>query len=212
MIQKLILLALLPSAASQAAVILTQGPPNDNATNIVDFRVADDFTLSQTTVLTSVSFWYQAQFQDDLSSLAYAFYTNAGGAPGSTLFTGTATPQLSTDANAFLAAFSVPLLQFAPGTYWLELHGGTSLTDDTGFTIFWAATADNSTAIARLAEAPFPPGSPIPQSGFQQYAFQLEGRTISTPAPEPAMTLPLVFIVALIVGRSKPVHKFSKYF
>jgi len=189
MSRKLLILTLLSVSAAHTATIMAQGPPNDNATNIVDFRLADDFSLAQSATITGISFWYQAQFQEDLSSLAYAFYTDSGGALGSTLLSGVAVPQLSMDGNAFFATFSIASLSLTAGTYWLELHGGSSLTDNTGFAIFWAATSDNSTALARISNVPVLPGANISQSGFQQYAFALEGRTTTAPEPEPATAL-----------------------
>src|SRR5437764_15127423 len=113
----LYLAAVLFTGAAQATTVFSQGPPNDNATNIVDFRLADDFFLNQPATITGVSFWYQAQLQDDLASLAYAFYSDLGGAPGSALQSGVVAPVLSSDATAFFAAFPVSPLSLGDGTY-----------------------------------------------------------------------------------------------
>ncbi|MDP8980214.1 MAG: PEP-CTERM sorting domain-containing protein [Acidobacteriota bacterium] len=182
------------AATAPAATIWNQTPPNDNATNIVDFRLADDFILSTPASLTNISFWYQAQLQTDLSMVAWAFYGNSGGALGGLLQSGTAVPSTSVDGNAFLATFSISSLFLGAGTYWLELHAGSSLTDTSGFAVYWAATGDNATNAALLAATPDSPGSPIGNSGFEQYAFQLGGAA-AVPEPITAVLLGTGFMV-----------------
>jgi hypothetical protein len=186
------LAAVLFAATAQAIPLWNQSPPNDNATNIVDFRLADDFILNTPASVNTILFWYQAQLQTDLSSIVWAFYNDSSGALGSMLKSGTAAPSTSVDGNAFLASFSIPSLSLSGGTYWLELHAGTSLTDTSALAVFWAATGDNATHAALLAATPGSPGSPIGNSGFEQYAFQLGGSAV----PEPGAGL--LFVSGLL--------------
>ena len=178
-------LALGPAAA-QAGTLWSQGPPNDNATNIVDYRLADDFVLPQASTVTGIEFWYQAQFEADLTQVWYAFYADAGGAPGGLIATGNAEPGLSIDGNAYLATFTIPALNLPAGAGWLELHAGASLTDNTAFGIWWAATDNNATAIARLDPVPDAPQTPLDFDGYRQYAFRLDGTAAPTPEPRTA--------------------------
>jgi len=178
-------LLLLLASAGRAGTLWFQGPPNDGSSNIVDYRLADDFVLGQASVITNVTFWYQAQFQEDLSSVAWAFYSDAGGSLGGTLANGVATPDTLVDVNAYMATFAIPALFLPAGTGWLELHAGSSLADTSNFTIWWAAADDNATFSALQDLAPTLPQTPVSPSGFQQYAFQLDGAAV----PEPGSAL-----------------------
>jgi hypothetical protein len=190
----------------RAATIWDQSPPNSNSSDIVNFRVADDFSLIGPSILSTINFWYQAQFQTDLSTVTYAIYANSGGALGSQLFTGSVAPTTSFDSpnNAFFASFAVPSLGLGTGTYWLELHPGTTLTDNNGtIDVFWAATADNASLHALSSPSPGAPATPINNSGFEQYAFQLVGTgPVSGPpgsgVPEPTSALLLASGVLIL--------------
>jgi hypothetical protein len=190
---KTILFALLTAALSIRADIITDtSPPNNNATDIVDSRLAADFTLAGASVINDINFWYQAQFQTDLSNIAYAFYSDSAGTLGPVLASGLASPSTSTGANAFLASFAIPNLPLNAGTYWLELHAGSSLTDNTNFTIWWAASDSAGTYPALQNSGLALPGTSIAIAGFEQYAFQLEGTGGGgggSPTPEPSSIL-----------------------
>jgi hypothetical protein len=176
-----------------ATLIVDQSPPNLNSGDIVGFRLADDFTLGGPSVVDAINFWYQAQFQTDLSSVTYAIYANASGALGTKLFSGTVTPSTSFDSlnDNFFATLPVPNLTLSAGTYWLELHAGNSLTDSNGgLTVWWAGANDNATHVALWSATPNSPSIPETISGFEQYAFQLDGTGAgSASAPEPPATL-----------------------
>jgi hypothetical protein len=158
----------------QAGVVIETGPPNNNSTDIVNSRLADDFTLANLAGINDINFWYQAQFQTDLTSVAYAFYADSNGALGSLLSSGVAVPTTSIDTNAYLASLSIDTVDLLPGTYWLELHSGTSLTDNAGFNVWWASSDTGGTNLALLNNGLGLPNSPITVSGFQHYAYQLE--------------------------------------
>ncbi len=195
--------------SAHAGLIYDQSPPNDNSSDIINFRVADDFTLIGASVVNNINFWYQAQFQTDLSNLTYAIDANAGGAPGSQLLTNVVTPVTSFDSpnNAFFGTFAVPGLSLGAGTYWLELHAGSTLTDTNGsIAVFWAATADNGSHVALSSASPSAPTDGIFTSGFEQYAFQLDGTgPLSTPpasgVPESSSVLLVAFGLMLIILR-----------
>src|SRR5215470_17163166 len=93
--QACVLAAILWSMPVNAALVWNQGSPNLNNFDIVDTRLADDFILAQQTLVTAISFWYEAQNQTDLSSVSYAFYKNASGSLGSVVSTGTIVPVTS---------------------------------------------------------------------------------------------------------------------
>jgi hypothetical protein len=181
------------SIPAGATLIFDQSPPNLNSGDIVGFRFADDFTLGGPSVVDAINFWYQAQFQTDLSSVTYAVYANAAGALGTMLFTGTVTASTSFDSlnDNFFATLAVPNLSLSAGAYWLELHAGNSLTDSNGgLTVWWAGAADNATHVALWSATPNPPSIPENTSGYEQYGFQLDGTGGSSASvPEPSATL-----------------------
>ncbi|WP_031499748.1 PEP-CTERM sorting domain-containing protein [Bryobacter aggregatus] len=201
-----LLLALSLSAPLQAALLYDQSPPNPNAIDITNYRVADNFILTQNSTLNTIDFWYQAQFEDDLNSVTWALYTDASQSVGNLIATATATPVTSVDSNAFLATFSLGSITLAAGNYWLELHSGSTLTDGSGFSVYWSATNENPSAHARFQ----PSGVPNITSdspGFQQMAFRVQGTTRGVELddaelPEPATCLSLgIGLLAISVWR-----------
>jgi hypothetical protein len=192
---------ILATVSAHAGTIVDQSPPNLNAIDMVDSRVADDFVLSSAlTTIDTVNFWYQAYDMTDLSTVAWAFYSDSGGTPGSLLYSDTASPIESIDTNAFFASFSVPDLTFTAGTYWLELHAGSSLTDNTNdtttFTVWWS-NVDGTPALDAVTDSGLGlPGAPETVPGYQEMAFQLLGNVTTSggpgggsPAPEPSSFL-----------------------
>jgi len=203
--------ALLISAVpATAGMIFDQSPPNGNSYDITNYRLADDFTLSGAATLTSGDFWYQAQYETDLSNLTYAFYADSSGHLGALLTSATVSPVTSWDAtnNAYYASFALPGLSLGAGTYWLELHAGTSRIDDNGgLLVSWMAANDNSTAQALTYTGIDSPWVAVGVSGFEQYAFQLSDSGGGTVVPEPSTTLPsalaLVWLAAAAVRRAR---------
>ncbi len=191
----LLVCLMLATASSHGSSLFSQGPPNDNAIDFVDFRTADDFQLGNDAVITGISFWYQAQNQSDLISVAYAVYSDSGGALGGVLATGSAMPLTSVDGNAFLASFSIPGLALNAGSYWLELHGGANLTDTSGFTVDWANADDNATHLALFDPTPTSPVTSSNNSGFEQFAFELDGAETPEPATMSLMIIAAIFLV-----------------
>jgi len=174
------------SSSAQATALFSQTPPNLNSNDMVFNRIADAFAISQNSVLSNLAFWYQAQYQTDLSTATWAVYRNSGGALGSVVGSGSATVTTSVDTNAYLATFAVPNLALSIGSYWLELHGGTSLTDsNNGLAVYWEAVDDTGAASALINASLGLPNVAINTSGYNQYAFVLDG-TASPVVPEPS--------------------------
>jgi hypothetical protein len=204
-----------PGRAS--TILFDQTPTNTNSFSITEFRLADDFTLSSLSTVTDLLFYYtysEGGSPSDLDDATYAIYANHDGGLGTVLQSATiASGSITRTGQSVLcptcasATFSIAPLPLAGGTYWLELHNGASLTDNTGFEIGWGAVNDNADLIARFNASGMTPDTPVDSSGFNQYAFQVIGTTV----PEPgALTLLVVglSIIAVKACRSRrPVTK-----
>jgi len=194
----LIVLATL-AAQVRADVLVNQSSLNGNSFDITDYRLADDFQPTKAAYLQTVQFWYQAQFQTDLAAVTYAVYADNSGSLGAVLETGTVddpSTGYDTVSGLFFADFGIgPLLVSPTDTYWLELHAGTSLTDTSGFTISWAATADNATNVALENLTLSTPDTPVGVSGFDQYSLVVT----ATPVPEPS-TVSMVATIGLALA------------
>ena len=128
-------------------VLFDQTPTNTNSFSITEFRLADDFTLTNRSTITDLLFFYtysSGGSPGDLGAVTYAIYTNSAGALGGvsqseTIAGGsvTRTGQSGLCPTCASATFSITPLPLAGGTYWLELHNGASLTDSSGFEIGW---------------------------------------------------------------------------
>ena len=193
--------AMFASIPLHAGLIFDQSPPNLTSLDMTNFRVADNFTVAGAANLAAINFWYQAAFQTDLSSVTYGIYQDSGGSLGTLLYSGTGAPATSADTNAFFAILSVPALALSAGTYWLELHAGSTFTDDNGtITVWWSNADDNGTAVALMNGSGGVPDSTAPGiSGFEQMAFQLDSTTASSSTPEPESLLLAGSMVALFV-------------
>jgi len=182
-------MALMPARAS--TVLFDQTPTNTNGFSITEFRLADDFTLSNQSTVTDLFFDYtfsEGGSPSDLGAVTFAIYTNKDGALGTVLESATMasgsvtrTGQSALCPTCASATFSIAPLPLGRGTYWLELHNGTSLSDSSGFEIGWGAVNDNADLIARYNGSGMTPDTPVDSSGFNQYAFQVIGTTVPEP-------------------------------
>jgi hypothetical protein len=195
--------------SAHAATIVNDAPPNGNSIDIVYSRAADAFTFSGTGLINGINFWYQTDtgdFPTDLSTVAWAIYSNASGSLGSVLASGTATPGVSFDLpnNADFATFSIPDVELGHGTYWLELHAGVSLTDtNNNLDIWWANTDLTRPLDALMDSGTNTPATPVGTPGFQTLAFQLlgAGGSVDNSVPEPsALMLVLPGLAMLLCG------------
>jgi hypothetical protein len=196
--KRLLAAVMLTVAAAYAAPIYTNGAPDTNSGNEATGKLqAEDFTLASTTTLTGARFW--AFYWDDplagfLGSVDWAIYSNGSSQPGSSLFSGTATPNIGagapsccTDPITVMFDFALPNIQLTAGTYWLVLHNGPVSSATTDQEFFWQTTAANSTATGREQAAPFG-GSNWLDTGLE-HAFELDGfgsASAEGEVPEPA--------------------------
>lgn len=210
-IHYLALLLLGLAAIPANATLIDFSPPNDNATDMTNGRTAAAFNLAAPATLNTLNFWYQAQFQTDLSTLTYAFYQDNSGSLGSLMNSATVTPVTSTDATAFFAQVSLPGLSFNSGTYWLELHAGSSLTDDNGTITVWWSNTDSAEPYADLTTLNTnPPSQSGTVPGFQYFAFQLDsGSPVSTAptAPEPSTVFSCMVGGFILIWRVRRIHR-----
>lgn len=201
--------AVLAAIPAHAAFLVTYNPPNGNGIDIVYGRAADAFTFSGAAVVNAVDFWYQTDVfgsPSDLSTVSYAIYANAGGVLGATVASGVATPTTTFDTvdNADFATFNLPSIPLGPGTYWLELHAGSSLTDtNNNLDIWWSNTDLVRPLDAMMASGASLPSTPVSSTGYQTLAFDLlgQGGSVDTSVPEPSAMLLLAVGGALVSVR-----------
>ena len=207
-----VLMGLLAVPGRASTVLFDQTPTNTNSFSITEFRLADDFALTEPiNTVTDLLFYYtysEGGSPSDLGAVTYAIYTNSAGALGTVIDSQTIaggsvtrTGQSTLCPTCASATFSIAPLPLAGGTYWLELHNGTSLTDSSGFEIGWGAVDDNTDLIARYNGSGMTPDTPVDSSGFNQYAFQVFGTTV----PEPGtLALLAVGLSILFVKARRP--------
>src|SRR5262249_45130289 len=138
----------------------------------------------------------RAQDINDLLNVTYVIYAD-GPQLGPLIRTGTIlagdvtrTSQSVLCPTCASAQFSIAPLGLNPGNYWLELHAGNSVFDDNnGFNIDWAAVDDNLSQMARFNVSGGTPSIPVGLSGFNQYAFALNGAPAAVPEPGAASLL-----------------------
>ena len=131
-------LAVAAAQLSFAAPVFNNGLPDQiSGTQMSEVLVAEDFSLTALTTISSIRFWsIQSAPTDYLGSVYWAVYSNAVGAPGAVLFGNTAvmtTAVATGNSTGFGYAeyvFDVDVLDFdlAAGTYWLGLHNGPLAT------------------------------------------------------------------------------------
>lgn len=171
-----------------AQVVFDGGTPNaGNGNEMTQWRQANDFTLAAPTTVTGVRFW--AFSTGDIASaysgtIQWDFMSDAGGTPGSVLYSGTATPVGTSYACAGCTYatseydFSVGSLAFGSGNFWLDLHNGTGY-DRREF--YWSQTVPGVGQPGYEQNG----GTGGYASNGQDHAFQLIG-TQGTTTPEPS--------------------------
>jgi hypothetical protein len=181
------------SGQAKAATVFSNGVPDlTNAYNMSDFRIADNFTLGGSATVTAVRFWavsvgssFSSAFD---GSVTWAIYNDSSGSLGTLVSSGTVGSLVGVpDGTLVLSTFPVNVIDFnlgspqalSAGTYWLELHEGTSLTTSDATAIFWAT----SNGSAGDAKQDFNPT--LPSTGQNvELAFQLFDNTAPS-VPEP---------------------------
>lgn len=195
----LLVVLLLTAAAASAAPIFSNGAPNtDSGNEATEFLQAEDFTLTDNTVLMGARVW--AFYWNDplagfLGSVDWAIHSNGNLQPGGALFSGTATPTASagapsccTDPITVMLEFALPDINLAPGTYWLVLHNGPVGSATTNQEFFWQTANANGTALGMQRVTT---GGAWASTGLE-HAFELDGAVaVNAPGdiPEPATFL-----------------------
>jgi hypothetical protein len=187
---QLMLIAALTVAVTPAGTFLySQLPDQSGGSDLNGFLEADDFVLSGSVNLTSITFWsLQNDASDYTGNIFWSINSDASGVPGLTAAAGFDSPTpVSTGISAFgLNEFSytwsvsVPL---GPGTYWLMLHNGFPNVNP-GTTMFWewhADTGNSQSMDVAIDTAPWITNS-------SELAFRLDGDVTST-VPEPGSML-----------------------
>ena len=190
-----------------AGTIFSQAFPSSRSIDMADYRLTDDFTLTQASTITGINFWYVATQQTDLTTVSWAIYNSAGNAPGTTVI-GSGSGTVSTSLflpSVYLATLPTSSLNLAAGNYWLELHSGPTLSGSSGPLNFWVFSNDNATALALFNNGSGFPTSTIANKaqGYGQLAFELTGTTGASAVPEPATCAMLAAGLGLIALRKK---------
>ena len=204
----LLLSAFFAAIPASAAVILDQssllGPTFYISGSV---RLADAFTITAPATVSSVKFWYYAQYASDLTDLSWAFYPDNAGALDTLLYTGTVSGAGLNETydgnifNLFAASFAVPDLVFTPGIYWLELHAAQTIGGNQDLQVAWASVPTGTLGALRSTGSSGPPTDPVAFSDFQHYAYQFDGTGADvSDVPEPATFWPLALGVALLLG------------
>lgn len=180
-------------AAAQAQ-IYSNGVPNGTSGNeMTEWIQAEDFMLGAPTTLAGGSFWAFSLAQSAYQgSIFWQIMSNSGGQPGSTLFSGTATPTGVNDGYMYNGTtpifrydMSFGALALGSGNYWLALHNGP-LTMTARSEFYWATTDANSTASGQEKDISYVGGTWATNGA--EHAFTLNGATAGT-VPEPATLL-----------------------
>lgn len=202
------LLFLFATSFASAGLIVSTGTPDftqPNSRGIDTFRVADDFVLAGPASIDSIRLWLVTQPGEFQGTLTYAFYQNSAGALGSLIQSGSVsgitlqnTTQIPGNIHSISQVdFSLPsALALGAGTFWLEIHHGSSLTTSTGFSnVLWALTSTGG--VGGNAKQNPNPGLPS-NSVNNELAFQLFGNDTVSPVPEPAtVSISLVGLAAI---------------
>lgn len=156
-----------------------------------DWVVSDSFSLSNASVVNGATFALWIPPGDSLTSVNWSISPNSGQgnfpSGTATSFTTTLVPApfvLSVwGDDIYLETFSIPNVNLAPGTYWLELGDASTAL---GNTVYW----DSSVGPSSATQSVYLNGvvyyeSPLSES----QTFQIDGTTTATPEPGSFMLL-----------------------
>jgi hypothetical protein len=209
-------LGALHAGMASAALAWNNGPPAlllPGASNLSDTRQAEDFTLTTTSNLTSITFWTLEQVSGDFTgSIYYEVFSDLAGAPGLTSYGSGIASVTRTAAGSPIPGYSqfqndmaLVVANLAAGTYWIALHNGPLAS--TGFTDFgWSWTDPNPTNAAsafgqEMGLAPLTGWS----TNSVEHAFSLyaDPVVVNPPLPEPATWLLVGAGVAALARRQR---------
>jgi hypothetical protein len=188
---------------ASAGIVFDNGTPNiSGVRDITLFRSLDDFNIASGNI-AAVRFWISntnGNLADPATNfsgtITYAFYNNNSGSVGSLITSGTVNGLTSVStgqvhpgsfAQINVVEFDLnSLLALSAGTYWLEVHEGSTLSTNDGTGIGWELSNSSSgNAKQGLASNGLPQGSV-----GSEFAFQLLDTPFGTSAvPEPGTWL-----------------------
>lgn len=186
------ILALAMSAVPgvSGAVLFNNGAPDQiSGDNMSEALVADDFTIPGQSNVTNIRFWsIQSDLADYDGVVYWEIYSDGGGVPNGSLFSGTASVTATATGNSTgfgydEYVFDIPVaFQLAAGTYWLGLHNGPTnngiLTE-----MLWATTNPGSGSSGSYLIPPDGSGPWV--STLQEHAFRIDGDPLNNVIPEP---------------------------
>ena len=189
------ILALTTSASAQTSPYQNGTPDGIGQAIISDpFRVIDDFTFANLTTIDGIRFWNLQESAFDLAGFEWLISADAGGVPGAAVASGVFTPAVRlaqglTSAGYFLYQndLSIGTLNFAPGTYWLNLRDNAGPPD-----IFWATTGMQQNNFAQYGQDNPPPNPDDPTDPNLPIQYSSLGSDVAfelTLTPEPASML-----------------------
>lgn len=188
-------------AASQAAIVVSNSPDQVYGTNMSFALVADNFTLGGIYDISNLRFWSIQQIAGDYSgSLYWAIYSDAASAPGSVLFSNTASiaAALTGSSTGFGYAeyvFDIAVnFQLAPGDYWLALQNN-ALGSTTPTEMLWETSSPGSAPTGQYVD--FLNNQGWVDTG-NEHAFQLTGELVGNPPPPPPNDVPEPSTLALL--------------
>lgn len=194
------------AVVSPAALIFSNGLPDTSqpdARGIALSRLADDFSLGGPATLAAIRFWMVSVPGQFGGTLSYAIYQDSAGALGNVVGSGTVnvSPVLLNQIPLYLQRyyqvdFNLPApLALTAGTYWLELHNGSDLTNATNVEVLWGLVGGDPPGNAQMGF-----GSQLPSNNtFDELAFQLYSSD-SAGVPEPAPIAICAFGLAAIAA------------
>ncbi len=184
-----------------------------DSSNLSELRQAEDFTLSTTSNLTSVTFWtLESQAADFTGSIFYEILGDAVGAPGVTSFgSGLASVTRTAAGSAggfdqFQNDMALSVTNLAAGTYWLALHNGPlASTNFTDFAWSWTGLNAVNTPTSRGQEFSLNPLAVAWNTNDAEHAFSVyaDAVVINPGLPEPATWLLIGAGVAALVRRPR---------
>jgi len=171
--------------------LFTNGEPTGGAGHWISFkpdssrpRIADDFSIVETAVISTVTFWSLEQGNWD-GSLEYFLFLDEGGLPSLTpIVTGNGQNIVrhiegffdgrTQYRNTFEPNVDVPFVLLDGGIYWLGIYMGVETPNDA---IYWETTPSGfgSSIVRAEHSAGMPIWNPIGIEGVNQLAFQIEG-------------------------------------
>jgi hypothetical protein len=188
--------------SSQAATAFDNGAPDlVSATNMTEFRVADNFTLGASYDITNIRFWSaQETLGSYTGSVSWGIFSNVGGEPGVALVSGlasilgTATGGTIGGGDA-IYSFDIPVVAFtlSAGSYWLTLLNGAAPNPTPVGFMGWATTSPGNA-----------PGGLYNDGGWiasgNEQAFRIDGTLSGGTLPEPGSIALVLAALALCGG------------